>query len=218
MQSKDLSGDIKQEISHATATFECPPRFDSKKLLNSPLLQSTYAETLRMYVSVLMLRKTRKESKVGDWTIPKNTNIAVCNYSEHMDEQLWNPKGESPPVSTFWGRRFITYSDPKSFEKDQVEKKLGGTSRSKNLTGTTPRFSADGLGCKWFPFGFGERMCPGRYFAKHQMLLTFAVLSTSFEIELQVADGWKPKPDMTHFGYGIMPPASQTPFRIRRRL
>ncbi|TGO11777.1 hypothetical protein BTUL_0102g00270 [Botrytis tulipae] len=220
MQSEDLSGGANKEVSKAINTAEHLSSFDSKKIINSPLLQSIYAETLRIYVSVLMLRKTRQESKLGTWTVPSNIDVAVCNYTEHMNEKLWNPEGarESHPASTFWGRRFLKYPELKGPGKDHHEKESSEKPSETNQSEPAPVFSTQGLSCRWFPYGSGERMCPGRHFAKHQILLTFAVLSSSFDIELQVVDGWKPKPDLKHFGYGVMPPDTQTPFRIRRRL
>ena len=214
--SKDLFDDAVKEVSSATRASENPPRFDQKRLLNSPLLQSIYAETLRMYVSVLMLRKTRQESQLGGWVIPKSQHIAVCNYSEHMNEKLWNPEGSADmhPVGEFWGRRFLTFSDAKGM----VEEPAPTESSELNQRAHAPRFSSEGLSCKWFPFGFGERVCPGRAFAKHQMLVAFALLSSTFDIELQLNPELKPKPNMKHFGYGVMPPETKTPFRIRRRV
>ncbi|KAF7950960.1 uncharacterized protein EAE97_002512 [Botrytis byssoidea] len=220
MQSEDLSGGANKEVSKAINTAKHLSSFDSKKIINSPLLQSIYVETLRMYVSVLMLRKTRQESKLDTWTVPSNIVVAVCNYTEYMNEKLWNPEGarESHPASTFWGRRFLKHPELKGPGKDHHEKENSEKRSETNQSEPAPVFSTQGLSCQWFPYGSGERICPGRHFAKHQILLTFAVLSTSFDIELQVVDGWKPKSDLKHFGYGVMPPDSQTPFRIRRRL
>ncbi len=60
-------------------------------------------------------------------------------------------------------------------------------------------------------------MCPGRTFAKHEMLGSFAMLSSNFDIEL-LTSGQEIKPDMSFFSIGTMPPKGKIPFRIRRRV
>ena len=59
-------------------------------------------------------------------------------------------------------------------------------------------------------------MCPGRAFAKNEMLGSFAILSTKFGIEL-LTSGQKIKPDMCFLSVGTMPPKGDIQFRIRRR-
>lgn len=215
LKSKDLFENATKEVSSTVTSpgsHVTPPRFDMKKMLKLPLLQSIYAETLRMYVSVMLVRQTRQDTNLGQWNIPKKQKVMVCNYSEHMDERLWNQKNSPAirPVHEFWGLRFLKYPETKQRD-DEKERKS-------NLGKDQPRFSTEVSGCKWFPYGIGERMCPGRNFAKHQMLLTFALFSSTFDIELLASDAGKPKPDMKYFGYGVMPPEKETPFRIRRKV
>lgn len=45
------------------------------------------------------------------------------------------------------------------------------------------KFSTAGLTGKFFPFGGGHYMCPGRTFAKQEVLGAIAVLLLSFDIE-----------------------------------
>ena len=60
MQSESLSFEASKEIASAIDSITIPHLFQVKKILNLPLLQSVYAETLRMYVSVIMLRVSRR--------------------------------------------------------------------------------------------------------------------------------------------------------------
>ncbi|CAI0390498.1 unnamed protein product [Linum tenue] len=47
-------------------------------------------ETLRLYPPVLaMMRKTDKEVRLGNFTIPSNTNIRVPNLPLHHDPEIW---------------------------------------------------------------------------------------------------------------------------------
>ncbi len=60
-------------------------------------------------------------------------------------------------------------------------------------------------------------MCPGRTFAKHEMLGSFAILSSKFDVEL-LTSGQEIKPHMSFFSIGTLPPKGKIPFRIRRRV
>jgi cytochrome P450 len=82
--------------------------------MEMPLLQSLYAETLRVYVTIMFLRTVQQETQLGGWTIPKGKKAMICSHSEHMNEKLWNP---SPSVSSrhvteFWAERFLPFSEP----------------------------------------------------------------------------------------------------------
>jgi cytochrome P450 len=175
-------------------------RFDGKLLVENPLLQSLYAETLRIYVTILYLRKTLRDAELDGKTIPAGSTIMCCNWSQQMSEEVWNPEGrpDIPPANEFWGKRFLEYPDG-----DETK---------------TPRFKAEDIsGGRWFPFSMGEHICPGRNAAKREIILMFAVLATYFEVEL--AEGVrKPRPDMEKFGYGTMPPEGRSACRIRRRV
>lgn len=201
LQSKDLYADAVMEVRTASVSSGDSTRFDLKKLLELPLLQSIYAETLRIYVTAMFLRKTAKDTQLGAFTVPQDSTVMLCSHSEQMNEKLWNPtcSPEIPAVTEFWGRRFLD-EDP-------------------SLPDSGPRFKVEEIsGGKWLPFGIGARQCPGRDMAKREIFLTFAVLSTYFDIEIMQEKGWKPKPKIARFGFGTMPPAEETPFRIRRRV
>ena len=89
---------------------EAPP-FDTTRLCNQPLLQSCYAETLRMCVAVYIIRKpVYEDAQVLDYTIPKNKMMVVSSAMAHMDQRNWNTGvHDERPVDTFWGDRFLTY-------------------------------------------------------------------------------------------------------------
>lgn len=175
-------------------------RFDGKLLVENPLLQSIYSETLRIYVTILYLRTTLHDGELDGKTIPAGSKIMCCNWSQQMNEEVWNPTGDSkiPPASEFWGKRFLEYPDG-----DETK---------------TPRFKAEDIGGgRWFPFSIGEHLCPGRNAAKREIILVFAVLATYFEVEL-LEEGKKPKPDLNRFGYGTLPPSGASACRIRRKV
>ena len=62
--------------------------FDTRKLVNQPLLQSCFAETLRIYVTVYIIRKPQhEEAQILDYTIPKDKIIVVPSAMAHMDKR-----------------------------------------------------------------------------------------------------------------------------------
>ena len=68
------------------------------------------------------------------------------------------------------------------------------------------------------PFGFGRRICPGRHFAKQEILACIAVVTAAFEIELlDTPASMAAKPDMKYYMTGSCPPDRKIPARVRRR-
>ena len=65
--------------------------FNLDSLRSKPLLQSVYAEVLRLYASNIMMRNAvREDFYLDDWKIPKGSLIAVDGRVAHMDNKLWN--------------------------------------------------------------------------------------------------------------------------------
>ncbi|GKT43290.1 cholesterol 7-alpha-monooxygenase [Colletotrichum spaethianum] len=76
----------------------------------------------------------------------------------------------------------------------------------------------------FFPYGGGYVMCPGRHFAKQEIMLAIAVLVTKFEIEFVEwtnSDGSKsdkpPQDDARFAGFIAMSPDRDAKIRWRRR-
>jgi hypothetical protein len=80
-----------------------------------------------------------------------------------------------------------------------------------------PRFSLAGRAGAWIPFGGGRHICPGRHFAKREIIGTFAVLCDAFDMELLPHGGGGTQPDTHFFAVGAMPAKGKVPFRMRRR-
>lgn len=189
--------------------------FDIPKLCNNPLLQSIYAETLRLRVWHFAIRSPdRADLNVGDWLFPKNKLIAISSYTAHMDEAAWNTGSDEDPhrIEDFWADRFLIY--PGDGASGPL-KKSPAPQYEKNESQHGPRFSTEGLAGIWIPYGGGQRMCPGRHFAKQEIILTCAMMSIMFDIELD--PGSIPEADMRGFGFGAMKPKGRAPCRIRRR-
>lgn len=86
-----------------------PSGFDAEQLIKLPLLQSIWAETLRLRVHIFNTRKTGSgDTRINNWIIPRNSFALVASTPAHLNPLEWNSgmDGEHP-VDTFWAERFI---------------------------------------------------------------------------------------------------------------
>ena len=200
-------------------------QLDFAKLCSQPLLQSIYAETLRVRVASYVFRgPDRKDLHLKNWRIPKDAVMMISSYHAQMDREAWSTGHEEHPVEEFWAHRFLKYPKEESTDEAQANP-------------SEPEFSLEGRSTSWIPYGGGQRMCPGRHFNKHVMISSLAIIVALFDIELLPPnstnakassrpgkpldkDGSIPLPqsDVQGFGFGTMSPKGETPFRIRRRL
>ncbi|OJD40672.1 nacht and ankyrin domain protein [Diplodia corticola] len=236
----ELLGRVRREVEQcSTSTTECG--LDMDELQRRPLLQAVCAETLRLRVHVYISRYAeREELNIGgdQWSIPPKSVVLVSTTTAHLDEGAWNTgRGGRHPVDAFWADRFLvvpgddekygpmkaaaTQGRPAATAKrgqlhrrDSLVDDMGGIGKG---TVEEIRFAGDSVGSgSLFPFGGGARMCPGRHFAKREMLLTMALMVRDFDVEVTADSkalemGWK------DFGLGTQRPKGRVPFRLRRR-
>ena len=165
---------------------------DTKEVINNPLFQSVYAEVLRLHTASMLTRTVKKTHELDSWTLKRDQTVVVSSHVEHRSA-YWNTVDSSErnhPPEEFWAERFLTPE--------------GG-------------FSLDGKQGKYMPYGMGEHMCPGRHFAKYEMLLTFAVLVDRFDIKILSPKGWRPDNDLSRYGFGAVHPKQKVEARIRMR-
>jgi cytochrome P450 len=190
-------------------------KVDVPKLCSLPLLQSIYAEVLRLRSGSVISRIPNCEDlHIGPWNFNKDEPIIASSYHSGRDETVWNQGTAAEPhsVDEFWAERFIV--DPNDARSGPV---LTYTLNENGADGQqSPRFSLDGTAGSWLPFGGGARMCPGRHFAKAEMIVTTAIFLTAFDIEL-LTEGTSVKHDLSYFMFGVMHPEGKVPARIRRR-
>ncbi|KAF2878580.1 cytochrome P450 [Massariosphaeria phaeospora] len=190
---------------------------DARKLTANPLLQSIYAETLRLHVATLLIRTVKKAHSLGAWNLPHDESILVSSHVEHFGEQ-WDhqPDNDSDssnthdqqehhPATQFWPERFLVPSSS-SADEDHGDEKPPGVKF---------KFSLSGRQGQWLPFGLGEHMCPGRHFAKQEMILSASILLALFDVELRAPP---PANDFARYGFGTLGPKGKLPFRVRRRV
>ena len=183
-------------------------RYDFDQLFKLPLLQSVYAETLRLRMHFYTIRMPdREEMVIRDWVVPPQKIAVTSTTVAHMDSRSWNtgPNNEHP-VDSFWGERFIVYP--------ATCMHISGNGGTATCQECVPIFSLKEDG-QWIPYGGGPRQSPGRHMAKRQILLTTALMVTLFDGEIECDE--EVAEDLRGFSMGVAHPARAVPVKIRRR-
>lgn len=183
--------------------------------------------TRQRVLGILARSATGGDFQLGEWCIPEGSILGFPSQTGAMNKEIWNAGTEDDPhpLDAFWEERFLIYPDnPNSGPLRRQESaadssKLEPAVRSSNLEKPMcePIFSTKGLSGAYLPFGGGPGICPGRHFAKQEVICTLAKLASKYDIELQVSKGWEPKMDTNYYPIGALPPRNKVPFRIRRR-
>ncbi|KAM7203381.1 putative cytochrome P450 E-class, group IV [Naviculisporaceae sp. PSN 640] len=142
---------------------------DLQKMLALPLLQSVYIECLRMHMSINVTREVVEPTMFEGYLIEKGAIIQGPAEIIHYEEENWGKEGH--PASEFWAERHVKYVDSDEADATTGEKKK------------VRQFAMSGRAAEFIPYGGGVSMCPGRFFAKQEMLMTVALMVSRFDIE-----------------------------------
>ncbi|VBB84294.1 Putative Cytochrome P450 E-class, group IV [Podospora comata] len=209
IEDKSLLEAVREEVN---TVLETDPdtgarTINMQKLLALPLLQSIYVECIRLHVSMNVTREAIAPVKLGDFTLDKGSLIQACTEISHLDEEVWGD--EDHPATEFWAARHLKYVD-ETDENGNVKK--------------VPQFSMAGRQNDWFPYGGGISICPGRHFAKQEIMLTTAIIVARFDLELVEwvnKDGTpSDRPaqnDVKYAGAASVPPDREMRVRFTRR-
>ncbi|KAK0125683.1 hypothetical protein ONS95_000314 [Cadophora gregata] len=218
----ELLAQVREEITSITGPSAKGSDIESHmpKLLASPLLQSIYSEELRLRNGVLVQRVPIVDNfKLGNWKFPKGDMIVTSNWHEQRDRSVWNEgpvNGEMHSVDEFWAERFLVYpNDPNSGPgkpgRDTKSKAKVAVKEGDN----SPVFTTDSVTGSYIPYGGGQKICPGRFYAKQEAMGALSMFLTMFDIELDSND--QPQPNMGYFPFGVLPLLGTFPARMRRR-
>lgn len=206
-----VRAEIAPFISFASNTTT--PDIDINELCQQPLVQSIYAEVLRVHNGTVLARVPQvSDYSIAGWSFPKDQHIMISTYDTARKLSVWNQGtlDDPHPVNEFWPERFIIDpSNPASGPAFHQESKQQGTGEK--------YFTLDGTLGSWIPYGGGSRMCPGRHFAKKELIVSMAMFLMSFDIELEALEGWI-KDDPKYFMFGVMHPQGPIRARVRRRI
>ena len=67
-----LLNDVRKEVQACKTEDKGGLRFDISKLIQQPLLQAVFAESLRLRCHNMFIRKTTEAINILEWVIPKN--------------------------------------------------------------------------------------------------------------------------------------------------
>ena len=214
---------------------ECDPCFDQEgnpdvaALCSRPLLTSIYMEALRFCAATSVGRKPLKSGfRLGGWDLEPDATLISIAWFGGRDAKFWNAGGsgrpgaeDSHPVDSFWAERFLEYPDDPTSGPIRKSGTMAKTPRGRALTADDDkgaRLITTGIQGHWFPYGGGTNQCPGRFFAKQEMLAAVAILIRAVEIELvDPEEARTAAPDMKYFPVGALPPDRPIPVRMRRR-
>ena len=184
---------------------------DIPTLISLPLLQSVFHETLRLYVDAFVTREL-----FHDLVLPlengkqvlfrKNTVLMAPSYISHHDVTVWH----SPSANIWYAERFL--------RRDSETGKVFFST-----TSTTAKGNGNN-NAKAFPFGGGKTICPGRVFAKQEVMGAVAVFLMAFECkglaycEVDGRDRREfPGLKRAYGGAGVMGMDGDVRVRVRRR-
>lgn len=221
-----LEGRVRAEVEGCWD--EGAGEFDIARLCAQPLLTSLYHEALRYSVGVTPARNILvPEVEIGGWKFQRGETLMCNPWFGGRDTSFWNVgrvvagKPEHP-VDAFWAERFLEYPDdpasgPIRKPDESIYQKASGKPKTVEDDRTAKVVTAGTAG-HFFPYGGGSKICPGRFFAKQEMMAAIAVLMREFDVELvDVEASRKTKPDMKYFPAGSLPPDRAVPVRMRRR-
>lgn len=185
-------------------------KVDIQKLGGQSLTQSMLAETLRLYIAIFTIRHgDLGPVHFGGYELRSEDLAIIYSGTGAVDSEAWQQNGRRSvvPLDRFDAERFLIDDDSPAIDNQVSD---GSTRRRK--------FSMEGLAGVWLPFGGGDRMCPGRHYAKTEMMSTLALLFTKFDVELLMEDTSELKPNLGFAPFGSLPPTRDLPFRMRRKV
>lgn len=203
---------------------------DISALCSKPLLTSIYLETLRLTVAIAVARNPSVDGlRLGKWAFGKEATMISLGWFGGRDSSFWNTgrrlaNGEDEhPLNEFWAERFLEYpDDPASgpIRKTDPATYAGAKTKEKTVEDDkVAKVITNGIQGHWYPYGGGTKICPGRFFAKQEMMAALAVMVQAFEIELvDPKEASKTRTNMKMFPTGALPPDRKVPVRIRRRI
>jgi cytochrome P450 len=173
------------------------------QLVSLPLFQSILQEVLRLYTDMLVVRDLPAELQLPardgkSLLFRKGDLVLAPSWIEQRGEEEWS----GPSSEVFYAERFLK-RDPETGRES---------------------FTMDGTAGKLFPFGGGKTICPGRVFAKQEILGCVATVLLNYDIEaVNFVDGQGKETERfpvytkTFAGSGVLPADGDLKVKIKRR-
>ncbi|KIW28456.1 hypothetical protein, variant 2 [Cladophialophora immunda] len=175
MTPKDTLTRIQGEVERAKRPDD--GTVDISALLTQPLLNSAVHETMRHYLDLLVTRQLTTDTVLDGYLLKKGELIMAPTSFSHHDPRFWDDdhhRHHRPQGSDGWDAERFLRRDPDTGRETSTTSWAAG---------------------KFFPFGGGAHACPGRVFARQEILGAVATLLTRFEVrfvEYVSTDGANP--------------------------
>lgn len=219
LQDDSLLRRVRLQINPAFQSAAAGDQPDIKVLLDDPLLNSVFHETLRLRVASTVGRTSLDDGLclAGGWKVKAGVPIMFTGWLSGLDESAWNtgpclPDGQSQyPLGSFWADRFLecpgnpVINGPAKKRRiqpvrDSPEK---STSRTEWEDGQ-PKASLVGLRGHFFPFGGGAYRCPGEAMAKQVVLTSVAIVLQNWSLKLvNPEEARKTEPSHRELPFGL---------------
>ncbi|KAK0611035.1 cytochrome P450 [Immersiella caudata] len=168
---------------------------------------------------------------LGQWKFERGSTLIANIWLGNRAPNFWNtghdvPSGKQEhPVESFWAEQFLEYSDDPSsgpLRKADVSvyRDAAGAERKPKTVedDRKAKVVTTGTAGYFFPYGGGTKICPGRHFAKQEMMAAVTVFMREFEVEIVDAKAAERVGlAMGYFPAGSLPPDGKMPVRMRRR-
>ena len=160
---------------------------------NAPWLQAVYTEVLRMRLVFILIRDAERDTTIGEVHIPKGATVKAPMMIAHYNE-VWAMEGHPP--EEFWPARHL---------RDAPDGKKKEFHMGRERSGY------------FFPYGGGNTICPGRGFARQQIVGTVAMFLTQFHVEVMgwVGDDGKPSEREARSGVGMITAQPDRDLKLR---
>lgn len=167
---------ITDEVNNAIRTTGDVSDIDVPSLVRSPFLNAAFHETLRLYVDMIVFRSATKNTALGTHYLQKNDSVIAPSYLCHRDA-YWatrhfdGPEKHTSSIQSKEGALDVDEFHPERWIRDdQSQKKY--------------TFSPGGTQGRFIPFGGGQHLCPGRVFAKQEVLAAVALVAAGLDMEV----------------------------------
>lgn len=221
IRNRDLFHAIRNEASSAFTNGE----LNIRKVVELPLLQSVYHECLRMHVAVNITRIVEEDMSLDGHTLKKGYLVQTPSWISHHDEGIWCAPDH--PATEFWAERHLKYVESTDESGNKItitqfsmEGRLGGFFPFGQSPLTSPTRTC---GTEHLLKGGGIGICPGRHFAKQEIMSAIALIVVNFNIEFEeytMMDGSRsdrgPQDNQWYCGTAAMPPDRDMKIRWAR--
>lgn len=122
---------VREEVATAYVATVSEPgtarTLDTHKLVTLPLLQSIFAETLRLRMNLNIIRNLKNPLVLDGFEIPEGSMLQTSTVMAHYDEWVWGTPEH--PATAFWAERHVKYIRDGEGESQSCSRRVFDMSR-----------------------------------------------------------------------------------------